>query len=132
MKLRNARLTLANIATKASARSLPVNGVGEIKERGEDGKVIPDRISGYSITCSARRDTITIKFPLDVKPQWEELKKLIDNDVLVEISFEGLILTPYALLTKSGELLSGISARAQSFQIVSKDQMLDDDIEIEL
>lgn len=128
MKLRNVRLTLANIATKTSARSLPVNELGVIKERGEDGKIIPDRISGYSVTCAARRDTITVKFPLDVKEEWEKLKELIDDDIYTEISFEGLVLTPFALKTASGDILSGVSAKARTFQIVKngKDDLFDE------
>ncbi len=118
MKLRNVRLTLANIAPTTNAKSLVANEAGVIKEKGEDGKLIPDRIGGYSVSCTARRDSITIKFPLDVKEEWEKLKELLENDVLVEISFTDLKLTPFALVSSSGQLLSGVSAKAKSFQIV--------------
>ncbi len=122
MKLRNLRLTLANIASNTSARSLPVNELGVIKERGEDGKPIPDRIIGYSVTCAARRDTITIKFSSTVKEEWEKLKELIDNDIYTEISFEGLVLTAYSLKSASGDIVSGVSAKAQSFRIVKNEK----------
>lgn len=118
MKLRNVRLTLANIAPTTNAKSLVVNEVAEIKERGEDGKPIPDKTIGYSCTCMARRDSITVKLPLDVKEEWERLKELLENDALVEISFTDLKLTPFALVSSSGQLLSGVSAKAKSFQIV--------------
>lgn len=127
MKLRNVRLTLANIAPTTNAKSLVVNEVAEIKERGADGKATEKTI-GYSATCMARRDTITVKFSLDVKEEWEKLKRLLENDVLVEISFTDLKLTPFALVSSSGQLVSGIAARAQSFQIVKngKDDLFDE------
>lgn len=129
MKLRNVRLLLGNIAPTMNAKSLAVNEVAEIKERGTDGKATEKTI-GYSITCMARRDTITVKFPLDVKEEWENLKRLLENDALVEISFDELVLTPYALLSGSGQgqLLSGVSAKAKSFQIVKStaDEIMDE------
>ncbi len=131
MKLRNVRLTLANIAPTTNARSLVANEVAEIKERDMDGNPT-DKVIGYSITCVARRDTITIKFEnLDVKPECERLKKLLEDDFLVEISLEGLRLVPFALKTATGDILSGVSAKAQSFKIVKneKDEFLDAEID---
>ena len=120
MRLKNLRLTLANVARTTNAKTMPVNSVGEIHLQDETTGKPLDEITGYTVTCSAYRgDELKIKFPITVKEKWEELKAELENDVNIEISFTGLKLTPYAMKTASGTVLSGVSAKADDFKIES-------------
>lgn len=128
MKLKNVRLVLGNVARTTNAKTLPVNSVGTIYEMDENSKPT-EKITGYTVTCSAYRgDELKIKFPLEVASKIDELKKQLENDVEIEISFSKLKLTPYALKTKSGDVISGVSAKADDFTIESNksDDLLDD------
>lgn len=128
MKLKNVRLVLGNVARTTNAKTLPVNSVGTIYEMDENSKST-EKITGYTVTCSAYRgDELKIKFPLEVASKIDELKKQLENDVEIEISFSKLKLTPYALKTKSGDVISGVSAKADDFTIESNksDDLLDD------
>lgn len=121
MKLKNIRLTLANVARTTNAKTMPVNGTGVVKERNEDG-TLSDRITQYTIDCSGYRgDTLKVKFDTNVADKIEELNKLLENDMNVEISFVGLKLTPYALKATDGSVLSGVSAKATDFVIEKSD-----------
>lgn len=118
MKLKNVRLTLGNVARTTNSKTMPVNEVGEIRSVDEaTGKPL-DTVTGYTVTCSAYRgDELKIKFPATVKEKWEQLKTELENDVNIEISFTNLKLTPYALKTNDGNVLSGVSAKADDFNI---------------
>lgn len=132
MKLKNLKLLLGNVARTTNAKTMPVNSVGTTYETDENGNRT-GTVSGYSITCSAYRgDELKVKFPLGVADKIEELKTQLENDVEIEISFTGLKLTPYALKTKSGEVISGVSAKADDFSVVSSklDELMLDDVEI--
>lgn len=132
MKLKNVRLVLGNVARTTNAKTLPVNSVGTIYKMDDNGKPT-EEIIGYTITCSAYRgDELKVKFPIEVADKFNELKKQLENDVEIEISFTKLKLIPYALKTQSGEVLSGVSAKAEDFTIESSktDDLLFDDVEI--
>lgn len=121
MKLKNVRLTLANVARTTNAKTMPVNGTGTVKERNEDGS-LSDRIIQYTVDCSGYRgDTLKVKFDTNVADKIAELNKLLENDMNVEISFTGLKLTPYALKANDGTILSGVSAKATDFTIEKSD-----------
>lgn len=131
MKLRNVRLTLANVARTTNSKTMPVNGTGTIKEKNADG-TISDRIAQYTIDCSGYRgDTLKVKFDITVADKIAELNKLLENDMNVEISFVGLKLTPYALKSADGTVLSGVSAKATDFTIEKSDFDELTDLEIE-
>lgn len=131
MKLRNLRLTLANVARTTNAKTMAVNEVGTVRKFDENG-VPTDEITAYTATCSAYRgDELKVKFPPTVKDKWEELQQKLRNDVEIEISFVNLKLTPYALEGKAGGIISGVSGKADDFEIhVSKmdDILLDDEV----
>lgn len=132
MKLRNVRLVLGNVARTTNAKSMPVNSVGTLYETDENGNRT-ESIIGYTVTCSAYRgDELKVKFPPAVSMKIDELKKQLENDVEIEISFSNLKLTPYALKTKSGEVLSGVSAKADDFEIASSklDELMLEDVDI--
>lgn len=133
MKLRNLKVFLSNVARTTNAKSLPVNSVGNIYETDDNGNR-SDTIIGYTITCSANKgDELKVKFPLAVADKIADLKKQLESDVEIEISFVNLKLTPYALKTKSGDVISGVSGKADDFNIFSTkmdDVMLDVDVDI--
>ena len=132
MKLRNLRLLLGNVARTTNAKSMPVNSVGVLYATDENGNR-SDTVTGYTVICSAYRgDELKIKFPLEVADKIADLKNKLENDVEIEISFTNLKLTPYALKTKTGDVLSGVSAKADDFNIVSSklDELLLDDVEL--
>ena len=133
MKLRNIRLVLGNVARTTNAKSMAVNSVGTIYETDDDGNRT-EKVTGYTVTCSAYRgDELKVKFPIEVESKITDLRRQLENDVEIEISFSGLKLTPYALKAKSGDVISGVSAKADDFDIVSTkldELMLDDDIVI--
>ncbi len=125
MKLRNMHLVLANVARTTGDRSLQVNSVS-IRNAIDGEGHRTEEVVGYNLNCAARKgDTLTVKFPLSVKTKFEELKKLLDDDAEVTVSFTNLKLTAYALQSKSGELLSGVSAKEDDFKI--ENTHLDDD-----
>ena len=130
MKLRNVRLTLANVARTTNSKTMEVINVGTTKVRLDDG-TYSDEIANYTVDCAAYRgDTLKVKFPVDVAEKIAELRKYLDNDELVEISFKGLKLTLYAMKANGDSVLSGVSAKAEDFEIHVKEFDIDEDIEL--
>lgn len=119
MKLKNIRITMANVARTTNAKSMEVIATSVIQKRNESNTGFTNEIEGYAVDCSAYRgDTLKVKFPVTVEAKINKLKKLLYNDATVEISFTGLKLTPYAMLGKDGSLISGVSAKADDFEII--------------
>lgn len=130
MKLRNVRLSLGNVAKTTNSKKMEVIGTSAIRERQVDG-TYTDKVIGYALDCSAYRgDTLKVKFPEAVKEKVEKITALLQDDMLVEVSFTNLKLTPYAMLTKDGSILSGVSAKADDFEYTT--QELDVDVDFEL
>lgn len=131
MKLKNVRLTLANVARTTNSKAMPVNEVGIIYKQDANGNRTDD-INGYTITCSAYRgDELKVKFPTTVADKIAALRNQLENDVEIEIGFINLKLTPYALKTSAGDVISGVSAKADDFIITSSnldELMIDDDV----
>lgn len=121
MKLKNVRMTMANVARTTNAKSMEVISTSVIQKRNDSNTGFTNEIEGYAVDCSAYRgDTLKVKFPVTVEAKINKLKKLLYDDVTVEISFTGLKLTPYAMLGKDGSLISGVSAKADDFEIVKE------------
>ena len=118
--LRNLRVGLANVAPTTNAKGLVVNGVREAYETDANGNRT-DIVKEYIIDCAGYRGaTLPVKFPVSIKDKFLSLKHDLDtSDVMVTISFKNLKLTPFALLTKQNTVLSGVSAKADDFDIVS-------------
>lgn len=130
--LRNLRVGLANVAPTTNAKGLVVNGVREAYETDANGNRT-DIVKEYIIDCAGYRGaTLPVKFPVSIKDKFLSLKHDLDtSDVMVTISFNNLKLTPFALLTKQNTVLSGVSAKADDFEILSSnadDILLDEDI----
>ena len=130
MKLRNVRLSLGNVAKTTNSRKMEVIGTSVIRQRLEDG-TYTDKAIGYALECAAYRgDTLKVKFPETVKEKVDKISALLQEDMLVEVSFTNLKLTPYAMLTRDGSVLSGVSAKADDFEYTT--QELDVDVDIDL
>lgn len=130
--LRNLHLNLSNVAQTTNAKSMPVNGTNEIYERDENGQKT-DTLKNLVVDCSGYRGaTLSVKFPTTIKEKFDDLKKQLENDVNIQISFTKLKLTAYALKTDDNSVLSGVSAKADDFTIVSSiaDSIDLDDIEV--
>lgn len=126
MKLKNLRINLSNIARTTNSKSMPVNETGIIYSTDEDGNNTKT-VAGYTVSCSAYHgDEIKIKFPTSVKPKIEELNERLENDIEISISFTGLKLKAYAMKGSSGNIISGVSAFADDFEIVdtAEDEIL--------
>lgn len=117
MKLRNVHIALGNIARTTNSKSLEAIGARELKKRNPDGSWDPNPI-GYAIDCAVRRgDTQTVKFPLSVADKIATLQEHLKDNVQVNITFSGLKLSLYDMKTSNGELLAGVSAKADDFEM---------------
>ena len=131
MKLSNLKLGVQNIAPMTSKKTLPVNRVGVIKKRNADGGT-SDEPQEFYIECGTRMsDTIKVKLPLSAESKIKDLETQLTNDLQIEVSFEKLKLTAYALKAGDGSILSGVAARATDFTIESSVSDSFDDILIE-
>lgn len=121
MKLRSLRLSLANVARTTNSKTLEVTNAGKTMKRDASGNLTNELDYPY-VECSVYRgDTLKIKFPVELADKVDDLRKKIeDNDVIIEISFDKLKLIPYALKSQTGTVLSGVSAKADDFTIVSE------------
>lgn len=130
--LRNLRLNLSNVAPTTNAKGLAVNSVREVYETDADGNRT-GIVKEYVLECAGYRGAVLpVKFPTSIKEKFQEIKKSLDtSDVMITVSFTNLKLTPYALLTKQGTVLSGVSAKADDFNIISTSAD-DFDIDVEM
>lgn len=129
MKLRNLKLTLSNVTHK-SAKTVPVNAVGEIHATGTNGEQL-EEVVGFTVTVAVYRDELKVKLPVNenIKQKIEQLRANLENEFTTEISFTNLKLTPYVLKSESGNILSGISAKCDDITIESTSA---EEIEIDL
>lgn len=117
MKLKNVKMMLGCIARTTNSKELDVIRTGKNYKRDENGNIL-EEIDYLYVECACRNgDSIKIKFPLEVEEKINELSKLLENDFTVSISFTGLKLTPYALKKADGNILSGVSGKADDFTI---------------
>ncbi len=133
MKLKNLKLTLANVAPTTNTKYLSVNSTSVIYERDEENK-LTQNICGFAVNCAARKgDELKVKLPVDVRQTIAEINnKLAETDATILVSFEGLDLKAYAM-TPNGTLYSGVSAKAQSVKIEKielEEPELDENIEL--
>lgn len=130
MKLKNLRLTLANVARTTNSKTMPVNEVGTVNKFDELGKKT-DEIEYHYVECSAYRgDVLKVKFPATLTDKIEQLKADLENDVEIEISFTNLKLTPFALKADNGSVLSGVAGKADDFTVVTSVEDVMSDIVI--
>lgn len=126
MKLSSVLLIDKNVFPKPS--KIAVVGTGTYNEQ---GKTNTGRdFDGYTISCAARRnDTLKVKVPKENNSEviTRITDALNDGNAEVFVSFSNLKLKAYAMLVEDNRVLSGVSAKADSFQIVAIQEVDEDD-----
>lgn len=117
MKLKNLRLTLANVNTTTNKKDMEVVETSVNRVRQEDGTLGKD-IDSFSLHCLAyRSDILKVKMPKELSQKVKQLNDALGDDVTVSVTFIGLKLKAYAM-RGNGEsgVISGVSARADDFE----------------
>lgn len=130
MKLRSLRLNMSAVGRTSNSKTLEALAAGTINKRDDSGNTT-DTVDYTYVDCAANRgDTLRVKFPAELKDKIADLRDQLEDDVIINISFEKLRLLPYALRANDGSVLSGVSAKADDFKIVSTtaDEIDPDDI----
>ena len=122
MKLKNVRLTLANVNRTTNAKDMEAIEVSVNRVRNEDGTMGKD-IESYSIECAAYHDTLKVKVGKEHAAKVTALQDALSNDLTVMVIFEGLKLKQYAMIGADGKLLSGVSAKADDFTFTTLDDI---------
>lgn len=130
MKLKNIRLTLANVNTTTNRKDMEVVEISTNRVRLEDGTIGKD-IESYSIHCSAYKgDVLKVKVGKELAGKVTKLASALNDDVTVLVTFTGLKLKAYAMKASDGSVISGVSGRASDFEYIIKDSEDMDDIEL--
>ncbi len=129
MKLKNLRLTLANVNTTTNKKDMEAVETSVNRVRLDDGTLGKD-VESYSIHCSAYRgDILKVKVPKELAGKVTQLSEALGDDVTVNVTFTGLKLKAYAM-KGSGDYAvnSGVSAKADDFTFAV--QNVADDFEV--
>lgn len=116
MKLNDIRLSLANINRREKDSTCECIGVSFLKDIKD-----PDVVKGYKFECAGvRGSTFDIKTDNseENKEVFDKIEKILKKEEDVKIIAEELTVKAYALINEKGNLLSGISAKADSISIV--------------
>lgn len=115
MRLQDMRVSLSNINGKGIPEDCAdCTGVGLQTDKGSDV------VKAYSLTCiGAKGSSYIIKIPVTDQNEYsfDLIQKSLRKEEIVRITPEGIVITPYAFVTKEGNLLSGISVKADSVEI---------------
>ncbi len=118
MKLKNLRLTLANVNTTAGKKDMEVVETSVNRVRLDDGTWGKD-IDSYSLHCCANHgDIIKIKVGKEHAAKVTALNDALSDDVTVTVTFSGLKLKAFAMKGKSNSdyPISGVSGSALDFE----------------
>ena len=118
MKLKNLRLTLANVNTTTNRKDMEVVETSVNRVRLED-------------CCAYHGDILKVKVGKELADKVTKLNDALSDDVTVTVTFSGLKLKAYAM-KGSGDyaINSGVSARANNFEYEVKS--VDDDFAIDI
>lgn len=121
MKLRNIRLTLANVNTTTSRKDMEVVETSVNRVRLEDGTIGRD-VESYNLHCVAYKgDILKVKVGKELAGKITKLNDTLNDDVTVLVTFTGLKLKAYALKATDGSIISGVSGRADDFNFEVQD-----------
>lgn len=94
MKLKNIRLTLANVNTTTNKRDMEAVETSVNRVRQEDGTLGRD-IDSYSIHCLAYRgDILKIKVPKELAGKVAKLNDALGDDVTVNVTSSPSAISP--------------------------------------
>ena len=119
MLLKDVRLTLANIVSDSSKETVQV--VSARPDTDKDSVII-----GYKLEIATRRCSKNpVKLPKsdENKAAVEALDKLLKKQDYVEVKLKEPVIRLYAMLS-NGNLISGVSIKADGFEIVDSDDDL--------
>lgn len=129
LKLKNLRLTLANVNTTTNRKDMEAVDTSINRERLSDGTMSRD-IESYNIHCVAYKgDILKVKVSKELAGKVTELSDALRDDVTVLVTFTGLKLKAYALKANDGSIISGVSGRADDFNF---DVQNPDDLDINM
>lgn len=123
MKLSSVYLIDKNVFSKPAKIAVVGTGTYNLQENtGRD-------FDGYTISCVARRnDTLKVKVPKENNSAViTQITDALENGSEVYVSFSNLKLKAYAMTVEDNRVLSGVSAKADSFQIVAIQEVDEDD-----
>ena len=119
MLLKDVRLTLANIVSDSSKETVQV--VSARPDTDKDSVIIGYRLEIATRRCS--KNPVKLPNTAEVKKNIEAIDKLLKKQDFVEVKLEEPVIRLYAMLS-SGNLISGVSIKAQGFEIVDNDDDL--------
>lgn len=121
MKLKNVRLTLANVNTSISKKDMEVVETSVNRVRLDDGTMGRD-VESYNLHCVAYKgDILKVKVGKELADKVTKLSQALCDDVTVLVTFTGLKLKAYALKAADGSIISGVSGRADDFDFEVQD-----------
>lgn len=119
MQIENLRITMASVARTPDATDMELNKVGKVYKRDEHNNPTSELDYLYAECAANKGDSLRVKFPKELESKIDELKAFLDDDVAVNIAFEKLKLKSYKFRRTDGEVLTGVSGKADDFTIVS-------------
>ena len=124
MKLKNLRLTLANVNTTTSRKDMEVVETSVNRVRLEDGTWGKD-IDSYSLHCCANHgDILKVKVGRELASKVAALNDALGDDVTVTVTFTGLKLKAYAMKGNNSDYpISGVTGTATDFEFAVQNEV---------
>lgn len=119
MMLKDVKIGLENISADPSKKE--VQAVSARPDTDKDSV-----IKGYRLEILTRRGSRNpVKLPLNEenKRLTEQVAELLRKNDTVSVILKDAVVRPYAMLS-NGNLISGVSIKAEGFQIVEEDDLL--------
>lgn len=117
MRLENLLIVQKNIFQNPN--SIPVVSVGKYKNYSSNNTDFKS-FDGYTITVVTRKqDTLKIKLPLSTSEVITKITTSLACDKNVYVCFPDIKFKAYALKADNGNIVSGVSAKADDVTIVS-------------
>lgn len=123
MQLRNLKISPESVNRAGCGAEFEAVEASAFQPRGEEVKEVSVRVS------VVHGDTLKVKLPLEQAERVRELNKRIYRGEAVKVTFDGLVLRAYALVTEDGKLLAGVSGKAEGFDVTGdnvEDSLIDD------
>lgn len=129
------RLGLANLAPKKSDKAVDVESVRPRNAIDPVTRKPTDTLDGYNLTFFGVNGCLqTVKLPLDAQPTTNKIDEALKNGSIVRANFgaPSTLDARFYAMVKDGQLLQGITAKAQKVEIVEIIEANNDFGDIEL
>lgn len=117
MKLNDVRISLKNILAD------PTKNVAEVVEVKEDIDKQTQNITGYRLnilTCKYSRNPVKLPVSDEVTAKIGQLKELLKAQEVVSVRLNNPVVRLYSLLGNNNTIISGVSIKADTFDIISE------------